>query len=166
MFTVCKTTTLPRSESYTIHFQLCTQDVCRYCRRTFQEQPDDQGSIFLALLKLYLGPKEEGKALFAPALGLLARHGSRIDLGQVMTLLPPLVAIEDLFRFLLQALRRSSQTHRDLRAEREVLRARTDQVQRAEVLLQSQHVKITDSRLCPICHKRLGNSVISVHMPL
>ncbi|KAF8969138.1 vacuolar sorting protein 39 domain 1-domain-containing protein [Flammula alnicola] len=44
-------------------------------------------------------------------------------------------------------------------------KARNDQLARRLMNLQSRRVKVTDSRICPQCHKRLGNSVIAVHAP-
>lgn len=113
---------------------------------------------------MYLLPRQ-AEPLFEPALQLLSRHGSRIEASEVMDLLPPLVPIKDLEHFLKKALKRKVELRHSLQVQREVYRARMDQLQRAEVFLESKHVKITDNRLCPVCHKRLGHSVIAVHMP-
>ncbi|KIJ12775.1 hypothetical protein PAXINDRAFT_181469 [Paxillus involutus ATCC 200175] len=48
---------------------------------------------------------------------------------------------------------------------REVNKARHEGVERKLMVLESRRVKVTDSRICPQCHKRLGNSVIAVHAP-
>ena len=117
------------------------------------------------MLHIYLRPKNQTEPLFEPALQLLARQGGRIDAAEVLDLLPALVTVKDLQHFLSKAIRRQVENSRDLRVTREIYRARLDQLQRGQVLLESKHVKITDARLCPVCHKRLGNSVIAVHMP-
>jgi len=53
----------------------------------------------------------------------------------------------------------------DTRAVCNVARARSEQVARRLVYLEANRVKVSNTRICPQCHKRIGPSVIAVHTP-
>ena len=88
-----------------------------------------------------------------------------MDTGAALDLLPPLVTVRDVRVFLGKSIRRSVSSGRARRVEKRVWTARMDEVERTLVDLEGRRVKITDGRLCPLCRKRLGNSVIAVHSP-
>jgi len=133
-----------------------------HCKRVYRAGSGTSG-IFLALLKLYLRPTAQTSSdLLQPALELISRHGPRLDAVETLQLLPPLVTTDDIRPFLIEALRTPVF---DTRVIREISKARSDQLARRLMALQSRRVKVTDSRICPQCHKRLGNSVIAVHAP-
>ena len=141
----------------------------RYCKRVYDAKDPSKSGIFLTLLKVYLRPTQQQRdsgtsqhvspaetpsaPLFAPALALLSTQGTRMDTDAALDLLPPLVTVRDVRVFLGKSIRRSVWT------------ARMDGVARTLVDLEGRRVKITDGRLCPLCRKRLGNSVIAVHSP-
>lgn len=152
----------------------------RHCKRVYRAGSGTSG-IFLALLKLYLRPTfQTSSNLLQPALELISRHGPRLDTVETLQLLPPLVTTDDIRSFLIEALRSPVF---DTRVVREISKTRSDQLSRRLMALQSRRVKVTDSRMfvstwrinrkifdhllssCPQCHKRLGNSVIAVHVP-
>ncbi|KAG9051519.1 Vacuolar morphogenesis protein 6 [Tulasnella sp. UAMH 9824] len=134
-----------------------------YCKRVYQAEPDPKG-VFLILLRIYLRPSIVGgqTASLAQALDLISRHSPRLDSAEALQLLPPLVNASDVRNFLYEALKTPKV---DTRISRELWKAREHQVDRKLMLLQSKRVKITDTRICPQCLKRLGNSVIAVHAP-
>ncbi|PPQ95740.1 hypothetical protein CVT26_015866, partial [Gymnopilus dilepis] len=133
-----------------------------HCKRVYQAGTAT-ANVFLTLLRIYLRPTVQTPAdLLQPALDLISRHGPRLDAVETLQLLPPLVTTDDIRPFLIEALRAPVF---DTRVIRNVCKARNDQVARRLVTLQSRRVKVTDSRICPQCHKRLGNSVIAVHAP-
>ncbi|KAF8813359.1 hypothetical protein BYT27DRAFT_7180846 [Phlegmacium glaucopus] len=133
-----------------------------HCKRVYRAGSGTSG-IFLALLKLYLRPTSQTSSdLLRPALELISRHGPRLDAVETLQLLPPLVTADDIRPFLIESLRTPVF---DTRVTREISKARNDQLSRRLMALQSRRVKVTDSRICPHCHKRLGNSVIAVHAP-
>ena len=158
-----------------------TQPFLRYCKRVYQPNTDTS-TIFLALLKLYLRPTIKNPPnLLQPALDLISRQNHRLDPVETLQLLPPLVSAQDVRAFLQQALRSPVF---DSHVVREVNKARSEQVARKLMILESRRVKVTDSRMyafirflfwltvnhmmysrCPQCHKRLGSSVIAVHAP-
>ncbi|KAH7884496.1 hypothetical protein F5I97DRAFT_2037539 [Phlebopus sp. FC_14] len=133
-----------------------------HCKRVCQPGTTTSG-IFLTLLKLYLRPTvKNAPDLLQPALDLIVRHGLRLDQVETLQLLPPLVTARDVRPFLQQALRTPMF---DSHVFREIYKARAEHVARTLMVLESRRVKVTDSRICPQCHKRLGSSVIAVHAP-
>ncbi|KDQ57202.1 hypothetical protein JAAARDRAFT_58670 [Jaapia argillacea MUCL 33604] len=133
-----------------------------YCKRIYQPGTDT-ANIFLILLRIYLRPSARTSSnLLTPALELISRHSPRIDAVETLQLLPPLVTAEDVRTFLLEALRAPIF---DTRVIRDVSKSRNEQIVRKLMRLETRRVRVTDSRICPQCHKRLGNSVIAVHSP-
>jgi len=133
-----------------------------YCKRTYQPGTETSG-VFLTLLRLYLRPTVKSDLdLLRPALDLISRHSVRLGSTETLKFLPPLVTARDVREFLLESLRTPQF---DTRVIREVSKARHEHVSRKLAALQARRVKVTDSRICPQCHKRIGNSVIAVHAP-
>lgn len=135
-----------------------------YCTRVYNRDPDPHG-IFLHLLKLYLRPTPPNEPLVAPALDLVARHGPHVDAAVVLALLPPLVPVKDLKDFFVSTLGTARAKRNEHRVVRGLLSARRSQVERLVLGLEVKRVRITDQRICPQCHKRLGQSAIAVHAP-
>lgn len=163
MFTDSRTMSALRSKFSSIDF-ICLQLLIRFTRHCINHQ--DAENIFLTLLKLYLQPRDpKAEPLFAPALELIARQSRHLAASAVMDLLPPLFSVSDVERYFVGATKRQAAAKVSTLFQREVYRARLDQLQRASVLVEEQHVKVTDATLCPGCHKRIGNSVIAVHQP-
>ncbi|KAL0955078.1 hypothetical protein HGRIS_003995 [Hohenbuehelia grisea] len=134
-----------------------------YCRRIYQ--PNSETShVFLTLLRLYLRPTiKTSRDLLQPALDLVSRQSPRLDVVEALHLFPPLVTTQDIRAFLFEALRAPTF---DTQVVRQISKARNDQIARKLMVAQSKRVKVTDSRICPQCHKRIGgNSVIAVHVP-
>ncbi|KAH7913588.1 hypothetical protein BJ138DRAFT_1177962 [Hygrophoropsis aurantiaca] len=133
-----------------------------YCKRIYLPNGPTSG-IFLSLLKLYLRPTvKTSLSLLPPALELIGRHSPRLDSVQTLQLLPPLVTAKDVRPFLQGALRAPIF---DSHVSREIHKARNEHIARKLMFLETKRVRVTDSRICPQCHKRLGNSVIAVHAP-
>ncbi|KAF9472733.1 hypothetical protein BDN70DRAFT_886627 [Pholiota conissans] len=133
-----------------------------YCKRVYKAGSETNG-VFLTLLKIYLRPTVQITTDFLqPALDLISRHSPRLDSIETLQLLPPLVTTQDVRAFLIEGLRVPIF---DTQVVRQISKARNDQLARRLMNLQSRRVKVTDSRICPQCHKRLGNSVIAVHVP-
>lgn len=137
----------------------------RYCKRVYDSDPAMRSSIFHVLLRIYLRPRPSHPLLFGPALALISSHAAAIDAIEVFDLLPPLVALSDIQTFLEKTLRRSGERVRDAKVIKAIGRSAVDEAERQVVALEERRVKITESRVCPLCHKRLGNSVIAIHSP-
>ncbi|KAJ7086162.1 hypothetical protein B0H15DRAFT_987519 [Mycena belliarum] len=134
----------------------------QHCMRVYRPGTDTS-NVYLTLLRIYLRPTvKSAPDLLQPALELIARHSSQLDVVDTLQLLPPLVTTQDIRTFLIGALRTPVF---DTRVVRNLSKARGDQVERKLMALQTKRVKVTDSRICPQCHKRIGNSFIAVHAP-
>ncbi|KAJ7123344.1 vacuolar sorting protein 39 domain 2-domain-containing protein [Mycena filopes] len=134
----------------------------QHCARVYRAGTETSG-VYLTLLRIYLRPTVKSASdLLQPALELIARHSPQLDAVDTLQLLPPLVTTQDIRAFLIGALRAPIF---DTRVVRNLSKARGDQVERKLMALQTQRVKVTDSRICPQCHKRIGNSFIAVHSP-
>ncbi|KAI0035408.1 hypothetical protein K488DRAFT_43415 [Vararia minispora EC-137] len=133
-----------------------------YCKRVYVHS-DDTDDIFLTLLRIYLRPLvKTPDDLLTPALALIARHSLRLDPEATLQLLPPLVRAQDVRAFLISALR---QPVFDTKTVCNISKARSEQVARRLMYLESNRVRVTNTRICPQCHKRIGPSIISVHAP-
>ncbi|KZT51980.1 hypothetical protein CALCODRAFT_502826 [Calocera cornea HHB12733] len=130
----------------------------QYCKRMQGIHPE----LFLVLLKLYLAPEPGFKPLIAPALALIAHHSVQLEPLATLELLPPLMSVQDVSRFLSRALK---DERKWARLEREVRKSRGDAVAFDLVKLQERKVVVGDLRICPQCKKRLGSSVIAIHSP-
>ncbi|KAI5477615.1 rab guanyl-nucleotide exchange factor [Pseudohyphozyma bogoriensis] len=136
-----------------------------YCRRVYDSDPSMRSTIFHLLLRIYLRPRPSHPLLFGPALSLISAHASSIDAVEVFELLPPLVALSDLKVFLEKTLRRSGERAREAKIVKGISKSLVEAEEREVVDLEERRVKITEQRVCPNCHKRLGNSVIAIHSP-
>jgi hypothetical protein len=130
-----------------------------------------RSNIFVTLLNVYLRPrheddKSEMKPQLEQALRLLAKYGARMDANYVLEILPPLLTVQELQVFLCKSIRKSLTWSNSQQVVKRIRTARMDQVNQSLVELENRRVKITDARLCPQCHKRIGNSVIAIHSPL
>ncbi|KZT39975.1 hypothetical protein SISSUDRAFT_1113449 [Sistotremastrum suecicum HHB10207 ss-3] len=137
-----------------------------YCKRVYVAESETQ-NVFLFLLKTYLQPPlssaaARGTVLLGPALDLIARQSPRLDPVQTLNLLPPLVTAQSVKPFLIEALR---DRRFDAKVTTETWKSRKDELSRQLMTLESNRVKVTDTRICPQCNKRLGRSVIAVHIP-
>ncbi|GAA5871131.1 hypothetical protein JCM1840_007600 [Sporobolomyces johnsonii] len=137
----------------------------QYCKRVYDSDESMRPTIFHLLLRIYLRPRPNHPLLFGPALSLLSTHAARIDPIEAFDLLPPLVALGDIKVYLEKTLRRSGERKREAQMVAAIGRSWVDQKEREVVDLEERRVKITDGRVCPVCHKRIGNSVIAIHNP-
>ncbi|GAA5987416.1 hypothetical protein JCM10908_001946 [Rhodotorula pacifica] len=137
----------------------------QYCKRVYDSDPTLRSNIFHTLLRIYLRPRPDHPVLFSPALSLLSTHAARIDAVEAFELLPPLVALEDIQVYLTKTLRRSVEKRREAKMVRAVGKSAVEKAEREVVDLEERRVKITEGRLCPVCHKRIGTSVIAIHNP-
>lgn len=137
-----------------LHITLIQSFLSRYCKRVYVPA-SATSSIFLTLLRIYLRPspsyqpshtpQDTENTLLRPALDLISRHSRRIDAEEALQLLPPLVSAQDLQAFLIEALR---EPVFDTMVVRDISKARSEQVARRLMWLQSNRVKVTDSRMC------------------
>ncbi|KAI1948372.1 Vacuolar morphogenesis protein 6 [Ophidiomyces ophidiicola] len=128
-------------------------------------------SIYHTLLSLYLSPPHGSGPQFGPAIEILAKHGSRLPANSTLDLIPesfPVHELEFYFRGRIRAENSIVNEGRIVAALRKVQSIDTE----ADLLLgdgvlggnkgRNRFVTVTEDRMCGVCHKRLGGSVISV----
>lgn len=133
--------------------------------------PDSKPSIYHMLLSLYLTPPPPNKPNLEPALSLLSRHGSRLPAESTLSLIPddlPVTELESYFRGRIRA------ANSVISESRIVEGLHKTQLVNTQALLllgdgipggqngRSRKVVISEERVCGVCHKRLGNSVVAV----
>ncbi|KAI0171682.1 SPX domain-containing protein [Hypoxylon sp. FL1284] len=133
--------------------------------------PDSKPSIYHMLLSLYLTPPAPNKPNLEPALLLLSRHGSRLPAESTLSLIPndlPVTELESYFRGRIRA------ANSVVSESRIVEGLRKTQLVNTQALLllgdgipggqcgRNRRVVIAEERVCGVCHKRLGNSVVAV----
>ncbi|KAL4803172.1 vacuolar sorting protein 39 domain 1-domain-containing protein [Aspergillus unguis] len=131
---------------------------------------DDEPSIYLTLLSLYLTPPHGYNPQYGPALDILARHGSRLPANSALELIPESLPVHDLEFYFKGRMRAANTILNESRIAANLLKVQTIKT-RAQLLVgegtdgkssRSRHVTVTEERVCSVCHKRIGGSVINV----
>lgn len=128
-------------------------------------------SIYHTLLSLYLAPPPPYERALEPALDLLSKHGSRLPAASTLSLIPDNLPVGHLESFLRGRIRSANSIVNESRILAG-LRA-TEYIGSQALLLlgdgipegrggRNRRVVITEERLCGVCHKRLGGSVVAV----
>ncbi|KIR39958.1 hypothetical protein I307_04942 [Cryptococcus deuterogattii 99/473] len=141
-----------------------------YCVKAYQSN----NNVFLLLLQLYLRPpppspskskSKSGSTHLPPALSLISKRSTSLPASSVLDLLPPLVSISDVHPFFIKTLREEHRRKLEGRVVRQLGKGRKEEVEGMLMGLEVKRVRVTDQRICPQCHKRLGMSAIAVHAP-
>ncbi|GLA59050.1 vacuolar morphoproteinsis protein 6 [Aspergillus tubingensis] len=131
---------------------------------------DDKPPIYLTLLSLYLSPPHGYKPRYGPALEVLAKHGSRLPPNSALDLIPESLPVKELEFYFKGRMRAANTILNESRIVANLQKAEDIKTQ-AQLLVgegtdgrstRSRHVTITEERVCGICHKRIGGSVINV----
>lgn len=151
-----------------------------YCKRIIAQNPSS--NAFLTLLRIYLRPKEFGKnqsqkkslsydkqsnttvteMQLEPALRIISRYGAKVDAKAALDLLPTIVPLSAVESFACKSLRQTyAQKNEEIILSR-IAKERLLQTDETLMTLHRRRVKVTETRTCPRCMKRLGNSVIAV----
>ena len=102
-------------------------------------------------------------ARWARALALLERHYDRIDACEALNSLPGATKISALRPYLFAMLRYKTEVQRKKMVARQLLRVEDVKVKQLSIRAQSRSVTVTDARVCPVCNRPIGNSVILVY---
>lgn len=134
--------------------------------------PDDAPpSIYHTLLSLYLTPPQPHKPNWPPALELLSKHGSRLPASSTLNLIPTTLPVAELESYFRGRIRAANSIVNEARV---VAGLRKSEVVAAQAALllgdgtpgakggRNRRVAVSDERVCGVCHKRLGGSVIAV----
>ena len=135
------------------------------------DEGSDKQSIYLTLLSLYLSPPHAYKPQYGPALEILAKHGSRLPANSTLNLIPETLPVRDLEFYFRGRMRAANTIMNEARIVAGLQKVQNISTQ-AQLLLgeggrdpratRSRHVTVTEERVCVVCHKRLGGSVINV----
>ncbi|EPS27288.1 hypothetical protein POX_e06260 [Penicillium oxalicum] len=139
-------------------------------RSQIQAEDEKEASIYLTLLSLYLTPPHGYQPQNGPALAILAKHGSRLPAEAALKLIPATLPVRDLEFYFKGRMRAANTVFNEARIVASLRKTRDLQVQ-AQLALgegvrgggtRARHVNVTEERICGVCHKRLGGSVINV----
>lgn len=160
----------------------------RYCNRVHlsQESPDASPlqsrrgsvdtddplpSIYHTLLSLYLTPPPPNQPNWPPALDLLSKHGSRLPAASTLNLIPSTLPVAELNSYFRGRIRAANSMVNEARI---VSMLRRSELVSTQVELafghetaggqggRSRRVLVGEERVCGVCHKRLGGSVVAV----
>jgi hypothetical protein len=136
-----------------------------------EESADTETSIYHTLLSLYLAPPPGESTKLDQALELLSRHGSRLSADSTLSLIPDSTPVAQLESYFRGRMRSSNSVVNETKIVAGLRRIESMSTQ-ARLLLgdgipggqggRNRRVIVSDERVCGVCHKRLGRSVISV----
>jgi hypothetical protein len=134
------------------------------------EEDEEEKSIYLTLLSLYLDPPHGYQPQHGPALTVLAKHGSRLPAHAALTLIPAALPVQELEFYFKGRMRAANSIFNEARIVANLRKSRDIQTQAQLVLgegvrgggTRARHITVTEERICGVCHKRLGGSVINV----
>lgn len=141
----------------------------RPASRSDQDEPSP--SIYHTLLSLYLTPPSPHTPNWPPALELLSRHGSRLPAASTLNLIPPTLPIADLESYFRGRIRAANSVVSEARVVAGLRKSEVVSAQ-ANLLLgdgvpggqagRNRRVVVGEEKVCGVCHKRLGGSVVAV----
>ena len=137
-------------------------------RRSTNDPVDEAPSIYHDLLNLYLNPPTGESHRWGPAIELMAKHGPRLPASSTLELIPPELLVKELEFYFRGRIRNANTSMNESMIVAGLRKVDAVRVQ-SDLLLgkgiqggRSRRVRIDDERVCGVCHKRLGGSVISV----
>ena len=140
-------------------------------RATDTDPSDAPPSIYHTLLSLYLSPPQPHKPQWGPALNILAKHGARMPASSTLNLIPEILPIKELESYFRGRIRTANTLVNEGRivagmrstlAFNEEAKLRLGDGIRRGNDGRNRRVVVTDDRVCGICYKRFGGSVIKV----
>ncbi|KAI9658443.1 MAG: Vacuolar morphogenesis protein 6 [Trizodia sp. TS-e1964] len=147
------------------------QSAQQSCRLSSSADPEDgPPSIYHTLLSLYLTPPPPHQANWPPALDLLSKHGARLPAYSTLDLIPATLPVKQLESYFGSRIRAANSIVNESRVLTGLHKSELVDTQAALLLGngikpgkgRNRHVVISEERVCGVCHKRLGRSVISV----
>jgi len=134
-----------------------------YCAKHFNSEKEESRNVYLDLLQVYLKPSNGIEPMVTPALQLLSKYYQYIDIPRALDLLPPSTPISNLFTVFEAALRNNSKTRRNNQVVKNLLKSENLQIREQLIRARSKVIKINDGTMCPVCSKRLGQSVFACY---
>lgn len=141
----------------------------KFRRKSTTDPVDEQATIYHILLNLYLNPPKGEKAMWAPAIELMARHGSRLPASSTLDLIPEDLVVQELEFYFRGRMRNATSIMNESMITSGLRKVEAVRVQAALLLGEgtqssgrNRKVRVDEDRVCGVCYKRLGSSVISV----
>ncbi|KAB8234112.1 putative vacuolar morphogenesis protein AvaB [Aspergillus alliaceus] len=157
-----------KAEEYCNHFHK-TEDIAAEAPSS-SALNEDKSTIYLTLLSLYLTPPHGYDRRYGPALEILAKHGSRLPPSSALELIPESLPVKELDFYFKGRMRAATSVLNESRIVASLQKAQNFKTE-AQLMVgegtdgkssRMRHVTITEERICGICHKRIGGSVINV----
>ncbi len=132
---------------------------------------DETPSIYHTLLSLYLTPQPPHSPNWPPALDLLSKHGSRLPASSTLNLMPSTLPVAELESYFRGRMRAVNSVVNEARVVAGLRKSEVVSTQAALLLGEgtpsghggrNRRVVVSEERVCGVCHKRLGGSVIAV----
>ena len=168
---VFKLNSAAKAEEYCnqVYFEAMSDTSKAASRRKSTNDPVDEApSIYHDLLNLYLNPPKGESSCWGPAIELMAKHGARLPASSTLDLIPPELLVKKLEFYFRGRIRNANTIMNESMIVAGLRKVDAVRIQ-SELLLgnetgggRSRRVRVDDERVCPVCHKRLGGSVISV----
>jgi hypothetical protein len=95
-----------------------------------------------------------------PALSILSRHGARLEASDALKLIPEDIKISNLETYFQSRIRHTNSRMVENRMAAQLRASFRVDVQERLLESRNKHVIVGEERVCPVCHKRLGTSVI------
>ena len=137
-------------------------------RRSTNDPNDEQPSVYHILFNLYLNPPKGESKRWGPAIELMTKHGARLPASSTLELIPPELLVKELEFYFRGRMRNATTITNESRIVAALRKADAVRVEARLKLgdgfqgARSRKVRVDEERVCPVCHKRLGGSVISV----
>mmetsp|Transcript_7714 Transcript_7714/g.10647 ORF Transcript_7714/g.10647 Transcript_7714/m.10647 type:complete len:888 (-) Transcript_7714:2-2665(-) len=136
-----------------------------YCARHYNPEKEESRDVYVSLMKVYLKPAGEIPPQVGPALALLQKYYTKIDLPKALELLPGNTPIMELFQIFENAIRDNSTTRRNNQIIKNLLRSENFQVREKQIHARSRFIHIHEDRVCPCCNKKFSANVPPVCYP-
>ncbi|RPA87138.1 hypothetical protein BJ508DRAFT_321031 [Ascobolus immersus RN42] len=127
-----------------------------------EELAETPSQVYHILLELYLTPPSSHKRQIGPALALLSRHGARLDASKALAMIPEDTRIKELESYFERRTRHANSKVSEAMVTAQLLRSNLVKVQHNWSEKKKKFSVVSEETVCPVCHKRLGKSVISV----
>jgi hypothetical protein len=133
-----------------------------YCTRVHLSaaHTEEGKSVYYILLSLYLRPPAPYPRQLDPALQILSRHGARLEAAEALGLIPENIKIQDLEGYFERRIRAANARVVEERITAALRKSFLVDVQEKLVECRNVHAEVREENVCPVCHKRLGLSVI------
>ena len=158
-----------KAEEYCNQVYMTQSDLKLPATRRMSTHPVDEApSIYQVLLNLYLYPPKGEKPMLVPAIEIMTRHGARLPASSTLDMIPEDLLVKELEFYFRGRIRNANTVMKETTVVAGL--RKVDAIHLSAALELGEDVSsggrarkflVDEDRVCGICHKRLGNSVIS-----